>query len=242
MVISHEDDGPDADTHPYWYARVIGIFHVNVVHTGIFLVSPKLQRMDFLWVHWFGMDPEEPGGFDRCRLPRVGFVPWDEEDPFGFLDPNDVLRVAHLILVFAYGCTDSLLGCSDTWQVHGEDHLDYVNYYVNMDMFMWYLGGGIGHKGNMTSTLAGMLDNMQDAIPKDVDDGGSDHQQPIGDDLDDKEVDYGYVAEQDDAGADRDPHESGADLKEEEDGDLGPEEGHEIDAGLSYDDYGFLPL
>ncbi|KAG2743414.1 hypothetical protein P692DRAFT_201723632, partial [Suillus brevipes Sb2] len=28
MVLSHEEE----KTHPYWYARVIGIFHVNVEH------------------------------------------------------------------------------------------------------------------------------------------------------------------------------------------------------------------
>ena len=104
-------------------------------------------------------------------------------------------------------------------------------------MFMRYLGGGIGHKGNMTSTLAAALDNLAD--PEDVNDEAADYTQPVNDEFSDKEIEYGYVAEQDDAGDDSDQQESGSDLDQEEDGDLGPEEGHEVDA---YDDYEFAPL
>ncbi|PCH44467.1 hypothetical protein WOLCODRAFT_154510 [Wolfiporia cocos MD-104 SS10] len=74
-------------------------------------------------------------------------------NPFGFLDPDNVLRAVHLIPAFADGRTDRLLGSSSTRQIHGEDDMDYENYYVNMDMFMRYLGGGVGHKGSMSQII-----------------------------------------------------------------------------------------
>lgn len=50
MVLSHEDE----QTHPYWYARVVYIFHVMVQHcadeTSMF--SPP-ERMNVLFVRWF---------------------------------------------------------------------------------------------------------------------------------------------------------------------------------------------
>src|SRR5437762_13860141 len=32
MVFSHEDEAED--DHPYWYARITGVFHAEVRHTG----------------------------------------------------------------------------------------------------------------------------------------------------------------------------------------------------------------
>jgi hypothetical protein len=57
----------------------------------------------------------------------------DAEDPdaFGFLDPKDVLRGAHLIPAFAHGKTDELLGASIARLPHEEDE-DWQYYYINM--------------------------------------------------------------------------------------------------------------
>src|SRR5215472_18709524 len=55
MCISHEDDNTNA--HPYWYGRIIGIFHALVCHVGPQSKSTEIQRIDFLWVRWFGHDP-----------------------------------------------------------------------------------------------------------------------------------------------------------------------------------------
>jgi hypothetical protein len=40
MLLSHEEPGDGINAHPYWYARVIGIFHVDVVHLGPKSTSP----------------------------------------------------------------------------------------------------------------------------------------------------------------------------------------------------------
>jgi hypothetical protein len=44
-------------SQPYWYARVIGIFHavVSSSHPGV--KRRSREWMEFLWVQWFGIEP-----------------------------------------------------------------------------------------------------------------------------------------------------------------------------------------
>lgn len=60
----------DGATHPYLYARVIGMFHVMVYRVGDDLkgkddTEPGLIHV--LWVQWFDLDTRAPGGFKACR-------------------------------------------------------------------------------------------------------------------------------------------------------------------------------
>ncbi|RPD53254.1 hypothetical protein L226DRAFT_548591 [Lentinus tigrinus ALCF2SS1-7] len=154
MTLSHEDDD---NTHPYWYARVIHIFHVNVYRSDAAPGTPasRPQRMDILWIRWFGLDPTSPHGFKAKRHPRVGFVPHDDGIPFGFLNPAVVIRASHIIPLFSYHHTPGLLPPSiarhgqNTYEKPEFHDCDYQYYMVNMfvdrDMFMRYLGGGVGH-------------------------------------------------------------------------------------------------
>lgn len=128
-----EDDVSERRSHPYWYARVCGIFHVNVQYTGPAFVSKKEHRVEFLWVRWYGRDLRALGGFGRKRLHRVGFVDVDEPGAFGFLDPALVLRSVHLIPGFEHGRTTDLMGPSllRSFQEDADD-ADWRYYYVNM--------------------------------------------------------------------------------------------------------------
>ncbi|KAI0056519.1 hypothetical protein BV25DRAFT_1893990 [Artomyces pyxidatus] len=149
MVLSQEDLD-DRDFHPYWYARIARIFHVNVRHVGPASVSEEPQRMDVLWVRWLGRDVSAPSGYAAMRLHRVGFLDVDTEpDAFGFLDPDKILRASHLMPAFHYGRTDEYMGPSITRREEEQDE-DYTFFYVNMfvdrDMHMRYRGGGVGHK------------------------------------------------------------------------------------------------
>ena len=47
--------------------------------------------MDFLWVRWFSQDLSHRSGFEVKRLHHLGFLPSDNVDVFGFLDPNIVV-------------------------------------------------------------------------------------------------------------------------------------------------------
>lgn len=128
MVLAHEDDGhEESNKHPYWYARVIGVFHVNARYKG------NTTLMHFLWVRWFGRDTarEGLGGFGTRRLHRVGFVDGKDPNTFGFLDPAVVLRAVHLIPAFAHGHDNNRLGPTIAHQPHEED-INWSYYYVNM--------------------------------------------------------------------------------------------------------------
>ncbi len=127
MILAHEEMATH-DSHPYWYARIIGLFHVYVAHAGD---AHGEQRIDFLWVRWLGRDLSHKSGFKARRLPRVGFVPATDPEAFGFLDPGDVLRAVHLIPAFAHGLTSEMLGPSIARRP-SEDDEDWQYYYVNV--------------------------------------------------------------------------------------------------------------
>ncbi|KAJ7023894.1 hypothetical protein C8F04DRAFT_969636 [Mycena alexandri] len=110
MAFAHEEE--DDNPHPYWYGRIIGIFHADVRHVGArSKTGGRPQRMEFLWVRWFGRDIDHVAGWATKRLHRVGFVEPDQ-GAFGFLDPAQVLRGSHLIPAFHHGRTTELLGSS----------------------------------------------------------------------------------------------------------------------------------
>lgn len=100
MVLSPET-GPQA--HPFWYARVLGVFHARILHTGPSATNRSIQHMEFLWVRWFGVVPGHRYGHRAARLPKVGFVPDNDPLAFGFLDPSLMLRGCHLIPAFNDG-------------------------------------------------------------------------------------------------------------------------------------------
>jgi hypothetical protein len=65
MVLSPENEDDNIDPHPYWYARVLGIYHANVRHTGPTSKSREPKKMEFLFVRWFGRDSDpKPGWYD----------------------------------------------------------------------------------------------------------------------------------------------------------------------------------
>lgn len=117
---SHDANGEP--THPYWYAHILGIYHANIHFDN----SQMPERMDFLWVRWFGQDPDWKGGPSSLRLDRIGFVSSHETEAFGFLDPSLVIRACHLIPAFTHGRTYNLLAPSFARKTDG----DWQNYYV----------------------------------------------------------------------------------------------------------------
>ncbi|RPD52602.1 hypothetical protein L227DRAFT_466282, partial [Lentinus tigrinus ALCF2SS1-6] len=133
MLLADRPDN-EPDSHPFLYARVIRIFHVNIR----LYESPmqEFERMDILFVCWFQLDHSAPGSFQTKRLHRLEFVPDSAEQPsFGFVDPSLVIRGCHVIPVFAYGRVHTLLGPSMAREVGGksdkraEAHLDFRYHY-----------------------------------------------------------------------------------------------------------------
>ena len=123
MVLGYEDGGDGHEPHPFWYARVIGIFHADVKYCG-----GEPEKMDFLWVHWYGRDVSHQSGWRARRLPRIGLLEEGNPEAFGFLDPSDVVRASHLIPSFKFGhrglvTTPSGLSISRL-------HKDWIYFYV----------------------------------------------------------------------------------------------------------------
>lgn len=128
MMISPET-GPNA--HPYWYARILGIFHCQVHHIGPQAHNRSIQNIEFLWVRWFGVEPKYRSGFKAARLPKIGFVPDTDPSAFGFLDPSYVLRGCHLSPSFASGRTTELLKTVSVTAARSPlEKDDWANYYV----------------------------------------------------------------------------------------------------------------
>lgn len=132
MVCSPETE-PDAS--PYWYARVIGIYHANVWTTHPMVPNGGTpRRMEFLWVRWFGTEPGYQDGRRTAWLPKIGFVESVDEYAFGFLDPNHVVRGCHLIPDFVSGRSSILLPTASSAAriLNPSETNDWTNFYVNM--------------------------------------------------------------------------------------------------------------
>ncbi|KAJ7033960.1 hypothetical protein C8F04DRAFT_1260454 [Mycena alexandri] len=190
MVLAHEEE--DNNPHPYWYGRILGIFHADVRHVGPrSKTGGRPQRMEFLWVRWFGRDIDHVAGWATKRLHRVGFVEADN-GPFGFLDPAQVLRGAHIIPAFHHGRTTELLGPSIARHFDGENDEDYcycyVNSFVDRDMFMRYSPDAVGHRSTRppVSTPPIDPDAAEEEQWMDVDEDEND-QSPVDPELDDGE-------------------------------------------------------
>ena len=128
MVLSHEDI---ENAHPYWYARIIGIFHADVQYRGPELGNHAPRRINFLWVRWFARNRNVQSGWAVRRLPCISFYPQGEPEAFGFIDPEQVIRAAHLIPAFRFGRTTALLPPSIARRKSENDE-DWDWYYVNM--------------------------------------------------------------------------------------------------------------
>lgn len=166
MVLGCEnEENPDA--HPYWYGRIIGIFHAYIDYQGPGSRSSEdFQEMEFLWVRWLGRDLSDDyheGWMSRC-LSRVGFVDCEKDLAFGFLNPALVVRAIHLIPCFASGRTNLhlprrsickkriqtgtcfMLICKSISRIYDAFLLKVCFRFVDRDMFMRFRGGGVGHK------------------------------------------------------------------------------------------------
>lgn len=170
-VLSRDADESSKEQHPLWYGRVIWMFHVDARLRS--KPDSAMERIDILWVRWFGRDADSVAGDETCQLERVRFVSKDDDSPlFSFVDPDLVLRAIHLLPAFRFGRTEDLLPPSSLARVkqasdnRGDNRSDWESFYVNKlkspfitlakvsdkcprfadrDLFMHHRGGGIGH-------------------------------------------------------------------------------------------------
>ena len=84
MLLSHGDD--DSARHEFEYARVIGIYHINVVYTGPGMLDYRARRLPFLWVRWYEILKDIPAqqGWENAQLDCLQFPPMSQADSFRF--------------------------------------------------------------------------------------------------------------------------------------------------------------
>jgi hypothetical protein len=79
MVLAENDDDSD---HPFLYARVVGIFHVNAIYTGSSVVDYNPHKVEVLRVRWFERDSNTPAGsWPHSRLDCLCFPRWPTKMP-----------------------------------------------------------------------------------------------------------------------------------------------------------------
>ena len=128
MLLASRADNGEAPIHPFLYARVLGIYHVNVIYTGQGSLDNAPRRMEFLWVRWFEYDGGRSVEWADLTLNTIRFLPMADERAFGFVDPKSVLRSCHIVPAFARGgARVDGIGLSRLAQ----DAQDWVRYRVN---------------------------------------------------------------------------------------------------------------
>ena len=88
--------------------------------------------MEFLWVRWFGQVPGHRFSMKAAWLPKVGFIPKEDDLVFSFLDPSLIVQRCHLVPSFSEGQMNRLLSAEVTAAWLPRNVLDWLAYYVNM--------------------------------------------------------------------------------------------------------------
>lgn len=125
MMLASADS---TSSHPFCYARVLGIYHANIIFSGPESQDYVARHFEFLWVCWFEIIDQPLAGWEHCRFDRVKFIPVTHHNTFGFINPADVLRSSHLIPAFADGKVHSdSISISNSAQ----DGEDWRAYHIN---------------------------------------------------------------------------------------------------------------
>lgn len=104
MVLTKEKDPTTSqEIVSYKYARVLGTYHANVMFVGRGMVDYRPIRMEFLWVRWYQLVGACHSPWSARVLDRLCFPPVADENSFGFIDPEDILRGCHIIPAFSQG-------------------------------------------------------------------------------------------------------------------------------------------
>ncbi|QRV80198.1 hypothetical protein RhiJN_08213 [Ceratobasidium sp. AG-Ba] len=156
---------PGSNDHPFIYAKILGVYHAKVGYG-----NNLPRRMDFIHVRWLYYDYERPGGWETNRLDRLSYIKCDNSqditDSFDFIDPKDIIRAAHLIPEFAAGTTTGFLQAATSISHDNSDQTDwngfYVNRFVDRDMLMRYIGGGVGHFRQKAGQAAASAEESED--------------------------------------------------------------------------------
>ncbi|KAF6742787.1 hypothetical protein DFP72DRAFT_829608 [Ephemerocybe angulata] len=148
MLLNQAYSARSWDTeHPYVYAKVLGIFHANVLYVGTLSDGTRCldsHRIDLLWVHWYNI-LQAGESRETFQLDRLTLEPLDSGSALDFLDPKDVIRGVHIVPRFSQGKNPPVpksrwVGKQDSWKAY------HISRFADRDLFMRYLYGmSVGH-------------------------------------------------------------------------------------------------
>ncbi|KAG9119749.1 hypothetical protein FRC07_005073 [Ceratobasidium sp. 392] len=246
----------ESKAHPFVYAKVLGVYHARVIH------EDRLpQRMDFVHVRWLYYDYEQPGGWDHKRLDWLAYVTCstndDILDSFDFIDPASILRATHLIPDFCSKTTKTFLNLKKSIAYDSNKFGDWSAYYVNCplctrfvdrDMLMRYIGGGVGHYRQTANNIRAIIPNAEEHEHEDAHKNGEDEdaeervegEEDAAEEEEDAEEEYMEDEDAKDGDAEEgdaeDEDAEDEDAEDEEDGAESDVEGNDDDDLYDYDE------
>ncbi|TEB15347.1 hypothetical protein FA13DRAFT_1607640, partial [Coprinellus micaceus] len=149
-----DDPNTTAEPRRFNYARLLGIYHVNVIYLGPGMLDHRQRRFDFLWVRWYqrvDRRSTEARIWSSRRPEIVSLVPLAHPLACSFIDPYDVVRGAHIIPRFSsgkcYASEDQFDKVFSKFVNEREEWNEYIiNPFVDRDMLMrFHWGMAIGH-------------------------------------------------------------------------------------------------
>jgi hypothetical protein len=98
MLLADHMGGPNPfHLYRFIYARVLGVYHANVIYTGPGMQDFEARTFQILWVRWYEVVDPRSSGWDSSTLDMLRFPPLHQDSSFGFVDPDDVLRGCHIL-------------------------------------------------------------------------------------------------------------------------------------------------
>ncbi|KAG6904686.1 hypothetical protein DXG01_008103, partial [Tephrocybe rancida] len=111
-------------------------YRLLIRNDRLYIHKSAPTSIEFLWVRWYQRDPTYCAGFKRKRLHRLQYLLDSDPEAYRFLNPDEVIRGAHIIPGFYYGPTEEFAPSV----AHATDELDdwvyyYVDFFVDRDMY-----------------------------------------------------------------------------------------------------------
>ena len=126
LLANHTSGSNSSNLHHFIYARVLGVYHADVIYTGPGMQNFEARAFPILWVRWYEVVDPVSSGWDSSTLDMLRFPPLHQDNSFGFVGPEVVLRGCHILPAFHKGIRESNVNVSRS----AKDNKDYLLYYV----------------------------------------------------------------------------------------------------------------
>lgn len=131
MLLSPDCVDGSVEQFPYLFGHVVDIFHFYVQQDLGGRLSER-HRLEAVFIRYMEQDRAYKSGWEAKRLPRISFLRHTDPRAFGFIDPSDIIRAAHVHPAFASDRTEEFLPDKSIARPSTQPSTDYKHYYVGM--------------------------------------------------------------------------------------------------------------